>query len=435
MARLSHPSGSRSSDHPDRRQPRSCKRRRPAPVGPRRAQASTTGVARDPRGRRFAPEEKAEALRLIVGGMEREAVAKHIGTTTESLRRWYKAAEAAGSLPRPLEHGPTAATKPAASDSATGPSAKAPSTSAPKDPGAGLGEHEVSAILDYKKQHPSMGPAQIRAQLKRFLGWRISIRAIARVLRRAGFPAVHRKGRPVGNEHPGRFEAPHRNALWQLDFKDLRIGSEQRWLLVIEDDFARFIVGHVLAEAATSEVVVAALREAIRLHGKPERVYTDRGAAFTAWRDVTTCEVFLDEELIDHSLRGAGRPQGGGKIESVIDTVQRELWQVIHFDSVSDAERGLAKFFVEYNHRRAHMGIGSLVPADRFYGRWPEVVAEMDAVSRRRQGTLALTLDRRLFVEAPAAGERVMALQLVFVGDQAELHLFGRRIVLGRVEP
>jgi putative transposase len=386
------------------------------------------------RGRKFSAEEHARALQLIVGGMERDKVATSVGCTTESLRRWYNAAKRCGNLP----------TAPAPrSNSTTGVAPKvaaAPSdspilSSAPRDPGSGLGEHETKAILDYKRKHPSMGSAQIRAQLKRFLGWRVSVKAIARVLRQAGFPAVHRKGRPVGDEHPGSFEAPHRNALWQLDFTELRVGAERRWLLVIEDDFSRFVVGHVLAEGPTSEVVVAAIREAIRLHGKPERVYTDRGAAFTAWRDVTACEVFLDEELIDHSLRAAHRPQGGGKIESVMDTVKRELWEVVHFDSVTDAERGLAKFVVEYNHLRAHMGIGSLVPADRFYGRWPEVVAEMDAVSRRRQGALALRLDRRLFVESPTASARALPLQVVIVGDQAELHLFGRRIVLGRVEP
>jgi transposase InsO family protein len=374
------------------------------------------------------------------------AVATSVGTTPESLRRWYNAAKAAGTLPAPSR--PSGVASPSSAEAAAKtvkataaagtrpvPSVPAPASSAPKDPGAGLGEHETKAILDYKRKHPSMGPAQIRAQLKRFMGWRLSVRAIARVLRQAGFPPVHRKGRPVGDEHPGRWEAPHRNAVWQLDWKDLRIGAELRWLLVIEDDFSRFIVGHVLCEGPTSEAVVAALREAIRLHGKPERVYTDRGASFTAWRDVTTCEDFLDAELIDHSLRGAGRPQGGGKIESVVDTVQRELWEVIHFDSVEDAERGLAKFFADYNHRRAHMGIGSLVPADRFYGRWPEVVAEMDAVSRRRQGALALHADRRLFVEPPAASERVVALQLVLVGDQAEIWFGGRRVRLGRVEP
>ncbi len=378
------------------------------------------------RSRRFSVEEQARALSLIVAGMKREQVAKTIGCTTESLRRWYAEGKKQGLVTKPKAEAESVASVPTA--------AKPAATSAPHDPGAGLGEHEVKAILDYKKKHPSMGPAQIRAQLKRFLGWRVSVKAIARVLRKAGYTPVHRKGRPVGDEHPGRFEAPHRNALWQLDFTDLRVDTDHRWLLVIEDDFSRFVVGHVLAEGPTSEVVVAALREAIRLHGKPERVYTDRGAAFTAWRDVTSCEQFLDEQLIEHSLRKAYRPQGGGKIESVIGTVQRELWEVVHFDSVGDGERALATFFADYNHRRAHMGIGSLVPADRFYGRWPEVIAEMDAMSRRRQGALALQLDRRLFVEPPAAGERVIALQLVLVGDQAELHLGGRRVVLGKVE-
>lgn len=383
------------------------------------------------RGRRFSAAEHAQALSLIAAGMKREEVAASVGCTTESLRRWYKEAKRKGLV---TVQGNGVGTGPTASASASAGTA-APTTSAPLDPGAGLGEHEVKAILDYKKKHPSMGPAQIRAQLKRFLGWRVAVKAIARVLRKAGYPPVHRKGRPVGDEHPRRFEAPHRNALWQMDFTELRVGSERRWLLVIEDDFSRFVVGHVLAEGPTSEVVVAALREAIRLHGKCERVYTDRGAAFTAWRDVTSCEQFLDEQLIDHSLRKAHRPQGGGKIESVIGTVQRELWEVVHFDSVAEAEAALTTFFADYNHRRAHLGIGSLVPADRFYGRWPEVVAEMDAVSRRRQGALALQLDRRLFVEPPAAGERVVALQLIVVGDRAELHLGGRRIVLGTVEP
>lgn len=384
------------------------------------------------RSRRFSPAERARALSLILAGMKREQIATTIGCTTESLRRWYAEGKKQGLVSKVSKSESkgddvSGVTKSAAVE----PAAK----STPHDPGAGLGEHEVKAILDYKKKHPSMGPAQIRAQLKRFLGWRVSVKAIARVLRKAGYAPVHRKGRPVGDEHPRRFEAPHRNSLWQLDFTELRVGSERRWLLVIEDDFSRFVVGHVLAEGPTSEVVVAAMREAIRLHGKCERVYTDRGAAFTAWRDVTSCEQFLDEQLIDHSLRKAHRPQGGGKIESVIGTVQRELWEVVHFESVAEAERALVTFFVDYNHRRAHLGIGSLVPADRFYGRWPEVIAEMDAISRRRQGALALQLDRRLFVEPPAAGERVIALQLILVGDQAELHLGGRRVVLGKIEP
>jgi transposase len=165
------------------------------------------------KGNRFSSEQHAEALKLIASGMKRAEVAASIGCTTESLRRWMKALRRRDA--RTGANG-VAATVEAKIEAA--PVAGAPAmSSAPHDPGSGLGEHETATILDYKRKHPSMGPAQIRAQLKRFLGWRVSVRAIARVLHKAGFAKVHRKGRPVGDEHPGRFEAPHRNALWQLD--------------------------------------------------------------------------------------------------------------------------------------------------------------------------------------------------------------------------
>jgi transposase InsO family protein/transposase-like protein len=396
---------------------------------------ATAPAAADPRGRRFSPDEHEEALKLIVGGtLTRLKIAETLGTTTESLRRWYKEAKASGTLPavgtpaRLALAAPTLTTEQAPAGAAT-----TATSSAPHDPGQGLADHEVKAILDHKKKHPSMGPAQIRAQLKRFLGWRLSVRAIAGVLKQHGFQLVHRGGRPVGDEHPLRFEAPCRNALWQLDFTELRVGPERRYLLVIEDDFSRFLVGHCLADGPTSEVAITTMREAIRRHGKPERVYTDRGAAFTAWRDVGAFERFLEEQLIDHSLRRAHHPQGGGKIEAVIATVQRELWEVVHFDSVVDAEQALARFVDDYNHRRAHLGIGGLTPADRFFGRWPEVAADLDAVSRRRQGALAVHEQHRLTHELLPAQDRALVLQLVLVEDHAELHFLGRRIVLGPV--
>jgi len=390
------------------------------------------------RANRYTPHQREDALRDLAAGKARSHIAEKLGCVKETLRAWEKAAEAAGRKP-----GSNGAPAPTAAEAmaivkATLPGAAAtttpPKMGGPKDPGSGLGEHEVTAILDYKKKHPSMGPAQIRAQLKRFLGWRLSVRAIAQALRRAGYAPVHRGGRPVGDEHPQRFEAPYRSALWQLDYTELRVGAERRWLLVVIDDFSRFVVGHRLAEGPTSEVAVEVMREAIRLHGKPERVYTDRGASFIAWRDVTSFEQFLEAELIEHSLRRAHRPQGGGKVEAVIATVQRELWEVVHFHSVEEAEQALVRFFADYNHRRAHLGIGGLVPADRFYGRWPEVVAEMDAQSRRRQGVSALVGERRLFLEPPPPAERAVVLQLVVVGDEAELVVLGRHIRLGRVE-
>ena len=259
------------------------------------------------------------------------------------------------------------------------------------------------------------------------------MKAIARALRKAGYASVHRKGRPVGDEHPGRFEAPHRNALWQLDFTELRVGAERRYLLVIEDDFSRFVVGHALVEGPTTEVVVTAMKEAIRLHGKCERVYTDRGGRVhgLARRD----GVRAVPRRRAHRPLAARRAPAAGRGQDRVGHRHRAA-RAVGGRSLRHGRRrraGAGAFFADYNHRRAHTGIGGLVPADRFFGRWPEVVAEMDALSRRRQGALALVADRRLFVEPPAAGERAVVLQLVVVGEEAELHVLGRRIRLGRV--
>lgn len=185
----------------------------------------------------------------------------------------------------------------------------------------GLAAVEVAAILEEKKQHPSMGPAQIRAQLKRFRGWRISVKAIASVLRKNGYRLVHTGSRPEGDEHPHRFEAPHRNAIWQLDFAELRVGPERRFLLLILDDYSRYLVGAALCEVPSSEAVVGELKRAIARHGKPESVYTDRGGAFLAWRDKSAFDRFCEAELIDHHVSRPYRPQGRGKVEALIATV------------------------------------------------------------------------------------------------------------------
>lgn len=382
--------------------------------------------------RRFGPEVKKQALALVAEGkLTRKEIAAKFGTTSESIGNWMIAAKADAIIARgngqpPPNSPPTA--------SPTSPEDEPAKTStAPHDPGEGLSAYEVQAILDLKKKHPVMGPAQIRAQLKRFKGWRISVKAIGRTLRKNGYELEHSGSRPKGEREPTRFEAPHRNALWQLDFTELQIGPEHRSLLLIEDDFSRFLVMHKLLEHPTSEAVVELMREAIALHGKPEAVYTDRGGQFLAWLESSSFQHFLEVELIDHHLSASYRPCGRGKIEAAIRTVQRELWEVVHFGSVEEAERGLAAFVREYNHARAHMGLDGLVPADRFFGRAREVKEAIEAQSRRREGGLALG-DHVLVTEEIPTGNRVEVLRLMVVEGELEFRFLGHRVKLGRVE-
>jgi len=388
------------------------------------------------RGRRFTPEQKQDALRLIAAGMKRAEVARTISTTTESLRRWVEKAKASGTMPATSVGSVESAERKGGALGAAVHEAIARSPYAPRDPGQGLGEHEVAAIVELKRAHPSMGPAQIRAQLKRFKGWRLSVKAIAGVLRRHGYEPAHRGARPKGPE-PVRFEAPRRNALWQLDFAEVRVGPERLHVLVVLDDFSRYVVGHALCEAPSSLVATRTLQQAIARHGKPEAVRTDRGGAFVAFAKETDFGRYLEAELIDHHVGKPYQPRGGGKVEAAIGTLRRELWDVCHFHSRAEAERGLREFFEHYNERRAHMGIDGLTPADRFFGRADRVLAAIDALSRRRQGALALSAKPGAPVEELGLDDAapLEVLRLVLVDGVLELRFCGARVRLGAIQP
>ncbi|MBI2373011.1 MAG: transposase, partial [Deltaproteobacteria bacterium] len=168
----------------------------------------------------------------------------------------------------------------------------------------------------------------------------------------------------------------------------ISVGLERLYVLIILDDFSRFIVGHSLSESPSSDVAAATLKAAIARHGK-----TGVGA-HGPWRRVRC--VLPGDRLRSVSRGGAYRthrgpfiqPQGGGKVEASVGTLRRELWDIEHFASRAEAETRLTRFFDEYNERRAHKGIDGLTPADRFFGRADRVLATIDAISRRRQGAL-----------------------------------------------
>jgi hypothetical protein len=69
-------------------------------TGSRKSKKKSQGKAKGLQGRRFTKAQKRHALKHVVSGMSREDVARAVGTTVESVRRWVGEAEAAGTMPQ-----------------------------------------------------------------------------------------------------------------------------------------------------------------------------------------------------------------------------------------------------------------------------------------------------------------------------------------------
>ena len=383
------------------------------------------------RGKRYTIEFKRECMKLLAEGKTMAAVAKQQDVSNESLRRWKAVFGVPEETAPPAEETPgtpdiAATPAPEASDDEP---ASAPGKSrAPHDNIAGLSEVEVGEILALKKEHFTMGPAQLRAQLKRFHGWRISVKAIARLLKREGYQVEHRGARE--EQALTRFEAPHPNAMWQMDAMHFRVHAQTLYLTWVLDDFSRFIVGYSVGEELTSAAATATLQAAIAKHGKPERVLTDRGGQFMAVRRATAFKRFLEQELIDHSTSRPYHPQTLGKVESVNRALQKELIYLHEFGSAEEARVRIAGWVEEYNFKRAHMGIDGVCPADRYFGLHERVLAEIQARSR---GRAALTrVGERIGSAIEDLGGPLEILRLVLVDGRLELRFCGLRFVLGQ---
>ena len=157
-----------------------------------------------------------------------------------------------------------------------------------------------------------------------------------------------------------RFERTHSNSMWHTDYKLLDDG---RWFLCYEDDASRFVTGYGMFEHATTENALAVLDEAIKNHGKPASIMTDRGAQSYAnaseakKKGASVFEKRLVELGIRQILAGVRHPQTNGRLERLHVEIQRKLPE---FAAIMMRKSDPANLFMEwYNHRRPHMSLGA----------------------------------------------------------------------------
>ncbi len=224
---------------------------------------------------------------------------------------------------------------------------------------------EFMPVIDTMKKFPGMGPMQVRDYNHRHLGVSMGVNTVRKVMEDNGwYPSYSRK--IVVTDESKRYEAIRRNYMWHLDFKQFYINRCKVYLLFIEDDCSRFIVGHQLSDAERVDVVIESISRCITLHGMPETIMSDGGSAFYSWRGISKFTKFLEEFGIDQIV--AKIPRVNGKVESLNQKVEKELLLTQSFSSLNHLETELVQWIGLYNYRRPHQGLGRLqVPADKYY--------------------------------------------------------------------
>ena len=234
------------------------------------------------------------------------------------------------------------------------------------------GRREHSAVLTARREN-HVGAVRLHRRIEGSTGIDIPYNRIRQILR----------DEDLASEQPKkskrrkwiRFERTYANSMWHTDYKQLDDG---RWFLCYEDDASRFVTGYGVFEHATTENALAVLEEAIRNHGKPASIMTDRGSQFYAnaseakRKGVSNYERRLVELGIRQILAGVRHPQTNGKLERLHGEIQRKLPE---FEAMLMRKSDPVDLFMKwYNHDRPHMSLGrdgEETPAQAFVRKMP----------------------------------------------------------------
>jgi putative transposase len=274
-----------------------------------------------------------------------------------------------------------------------------------------LAEDRYHLIAETWLANQALGPRQIRNQLRRTHALRVGTSTVRRVLEEHGYvPPKIKVERRVAR----RYEAVRPNQQWHLDFIQFYVHKARVHLLLIEDDYSRFLVGHRLCEGERAQSVCEAVEEAIARHGRPEVMVVDGGSGFFSWRGQSQLERLCGDYGIDFVK--AQKLGGNSKLEALNANVRKELLSRVEFADLSDAAVRSAAWVRGYNLERVHEGLGGLlVPADRYFGRAEEVLA-------------AIERGEPVGASASIAGRALDLFRVKSVGGKPELWLLGERI-------
>ncbi len=287
-------------------------------------------------GRRYSPSEKKAILNASKSKTYKELFEEY-GVYPETVRRWQKRIKNVNNEAKEMVDNSYSGNHP-----------------------------QWKKVLEIWKTQPGLGPAQICNQMKREK-IRITPATVRLIMEENGYTPPKTVFKEVKT---CRYEAVRPLELVHMDFKHFYINKQKVYLLLLQDDYSRFLMGHKLTNSENIAAVISTFEEGINRYGRMQTVITDAGSAFYCWNGINKFQRLIAEEYgVDHIK--AGSPRSNGKVESVNKQIGKELLRIKRFSSIEEADEAIEEWIHFYNFTRTHMGLPeATVPADRFLPGW-----------------------------------------------------------------
>lgn len=141
------------------------------------------------------------------------------------------------------------------------------------------------------------------------------------------------------------------------------------YLVAIVDWFTRRVLSWRVSITMEADFCIAALREAMAKHGKPEIFNSDQGSQFTSQAFTSV----LQEAGIQISMDGKGAWRDNVCVERLCRSVKYEEVYLHAYNDVPAARAGIGRYLDFYNTKRPHSALDEATP-DQAYFNLPKAI-------------------------------------------------------------
>ena len=223
-------------------------------------------------------------------------------------------------------------------------------------------------------ERPTSGSRTIKSMLEA-RGRKIARSRVVRLMRLMGLRAIYPKRR-TSSPRDGHKIYPYLlrgmkvtrpRQVYAADITYIPMAKGFLYLVAVIDWHSRKALAHRLSNTMDAAFCVEAMEEAIVRYGAPQVFNTDQGAQFTS-------EAFtgaLKAHGVRISMDGKGRWLDNVYVERLWRSLKQEEVYRHAYETVAEAEKGIADYLRYFNEVRPHQGLDNRTPDDVFYKRKP----------------------------------------------------------------